>query len=281
MTIAESLQTASKKLGVAGVSQPAREASSLLMHAIGRDLTFLIAHPEYELTTDEKIIFESYITRRQTREPFQHIVGKQEFYGLDFIVSPDVLIPRPETELLVEMAIDSLRGSENPRFCEVGVGSGCISVSILHELPKSTAVGLDISKAAINVARKNAANNGVVDRIEFLVSDILGSVELTKFDAIVSNPPYIPFADIPNLQPEVRDFDPSIALTDGGDGLTIIRRIICDAPNFLRPRGFLVMEIGIGQADDVRKMLSPLVWDTIEFYTDLQAIPRTVRASLK
>ncbi len=281
MTIAECLRIANQKLRDAGVAQPPREAASLLMHAIGRDRTFLVAHSEYELTDAEQRTYDSHIERRETREPFQHIVGVQEFYGLEFIVTRDVLIPRPETELLVETAINILRTANSPRFCEIGVGSGCIAVSVLHELANATAFGIDISSIAIDIAKINAARNGVEDRIAFAISDVFENLVAEKFDAVLSNPPYIPAIDMPDLQIEVLDFDPRIALTDGADGLFIIRRIIEGAPEFLFPSGYLFLEIGIGQAADVRGMFDRSLWKGVEILDDHQGIPRTVVAVLK
>ncbi len=281
MTIAECLKIGTEQLAAAGVAQPSREAASLLMNAISRDRTFLVSHAEYELTDAEQKTFDSHLERRRSREPFQHIVGVQEFYGLDFVVTRDVLIPRPETEQLVETAIRSLDGIESPRFCEIGVGSGCVVVSVLHELQNSSAIAVDISEEALMIGRINATNNGVADRVEFRLSDIFTSVETDKFHAILSNPPYIPASEMSGLQAEVRDFDPTIALTDGGDGLSIVSRIICDAPGFLLPKGYLILEIGIGQDADVRRMFGAELWREVEILDDLQGIPRTVIARLK
>lgn len=281
MTIANCLKLATGKLAAAGVAQPSREAASLLRHATRRDRTFLVAHSEYELTDAERQTFDSHIERRQSREPFQHIVGVQEFYGLNFIVSPDVLIPRPETELLVETAINLFGKIKDVSFCEIGVGSGCIAVSILHELPSAQVHGLDISEKALDIARINAVNNGVSGRLTLSISDVFAAVDDKKFDAIVSNPPYISAADFAELQPEVRDFDPRIALTDGKAGLSIICRIVSDAPKYLDSGGYLLLEIGIGQAGEVRKMFVNDVWEMVNIVSDLQGIPRTVKARAK
>lgn len=281
MTIAESLIIAARELRAGGVAQPERESASLLVFVLGRDRTFLIAHNDYELTPSETTYYADVIERRKRREPFQHIVGKQEFYGLDFVVSPDVLIPRPETELLVETAIETLAGTENARICEIGTGSGCIVVSILDKLRTATAVAVDISEAALTIARSNAEINGVADRVKFQLSDIFNALDQQKFDVIVSNPPYIPAGDIAELQSEVRDFDPLTALTDGFDGLSIIRRIIGDAPRFLDKNGSLLLEIGFGQAAAVDEMFIRDMWCEPEFLNDLQGIARVVRAAVK
>ncbi len=279
--ISETIQKASEILRLNGIAEPRREANSLLSLALNKDRTFLIAHSEYELTHLEEKTFQNFIERRANREPFQHIAGKQEFYGLDFIVTPDVLIPRPETELIVEKGIEILQDLENSTFCEVGIGSGCISVSILHEIKMAKAFGLDISKEALNIANKNAENIGVFKRLELEMSDVFEVLdEDTKFDLIVSNPPYVPSKDVSTLQAEVRDFDPIIALTDGGDGLSIIRRIINESPKYLKPEGFLLMEMGFNQSNEVREMFDLHIWQSVDFFPDLQGFLRMVKARI-
>ena len=280
-SISEIIQETSETLKQSGISQPLSEAKSLLCLAIEKDRAFLIAHSEYELTNAEIETFRKFVRRRKNREPFQYISGKQEFWGLDFIVSPDVLIPRPETELIVENALEVLQELEKPKFCEVGIGSGCIAVSTLHSLEKVNAIGLDISEDAIKTAKKNAEQNDVLDRLELRISDVFDSLEVDEsFNLIVSNPPYIPSEDMLTLQSEVRDFDPHIALTDGKDGLSIIEEIIDVSPKHLEPNGFLLMEIGIHQSDKVRKMFDLEIWQNLSFVDDLQGIPRMVKAQI-
>ncbi|NJM52640.1 MAG: peptide chain release factor N(5)-glutamine methyltransferase [Blastocatellia bacterium] len=228
-----------------------------------------------------KNYFQQIIARRANREPFQHITGKQEFYGLDFEVNSDVLIPRPETELIVENAIEILQKIEKPRFCEVGTGSGCISISILHNVSKATAIGLDVSEKALKITRRNAEKHEVSDRVELKISDVFAVLTEEKFSLIVSNPPYVPSEDISGLQTEVRDFEPIIALTDGKDGLSIVEHIVENSPKFLYSKGFLLMEIGFSQAEKVRQMFSPEIWQTVEILPDLQGIPRMIKAQLK
>ena len=278
--VSDVINWASKTLEASGVSESRREAASLLGIALQRNRTFLIANPEYVLTEDEEVRFESFLERRSRREPFQHIAGKTEFWGKEFVVNPDVLIPRPETEMIVEEAIGLLVGKRDPQFCEVGIGSGCIAVSILAEIETAEASGFDISKKALAVTKKNAAELGVSDRLSLCVSDIFEKAGDRRFDIIVSNPPYIPESSISDLQVEVRDFDPIIALTDGKDGLSIIRRLIEDSPNYLKPNGFLLVEIGINQAANVKEMFDMNLWETIEILPDLQGIPRMVKAQL-
>ncbi len=277
-SIFEHLNNAAEILQSSGVGQPRREATSLLAFALEKDKTFLIAHPEYKLSNVEARRFRRFLQRRASREPFQYITGKQEFYGLDFLVTPDVLIPRPETELIVENAVEILRGKEHARFCEVGVGSGCISVSILHEIKSASAIGFDISGKALKIAKKNAVVHRVLERLELKISDVFEKLRDEKFDLIVSNPPYVSSEDIKNLQAEVRDFEPLMALTDDGDGVSIIERIITGAPTFLNNNGFLLLEIGIAQASRVSAMFSPQIWKDIDIFPDLQGIARMVKA---
>ena len=281
MKISEILKNATQILEQSEIAEPRREANSLLIFALKKDQTFLIAHHDYELSNEESIKFESFLQRRANREPLQYIRGEQEFYGLDFTLTPDVLIPRPETEIVVENAIEMLKMSDNPRFCEIGVGSGCISISILHEVATASAVGADISAKALKIAKINAERHQVLGRFELKISDVFDNLTDEKFDLIVSNPPYIPRKDIENLQPEVRDFEPLNALTDGKNGLSIIEKIITDAPNFLKPNGILIMEIGFNQADGVSAMFDAKIWQTVEILPDLQKIPRTVKAQIR
>jgi release factor glutamine methyltransferase len=279
--IAQTLRDASGLLAKSGIDDPRREAASLLALALQKDRTFLIAHPEYELTPKEEARFAGYLERRRNREPLQYIRGTQEFYGLEFEVSPGVLIPRPETELLVENAIEILKEVGEGVFCEIGVGSGCIFVSILHEVETASATGLDISPDALWVAGINAKKHNVLVRSELKTSDVFDALSGERFDLIISNPPYIPKAEFDHLQPEVRDFEPESALTDGGTGLSVIQRIVSESPKFLKPKGFLLMEIGFGQADAVAKMFDTDVWRSVEMLPDLQSIPRVVKARLR
>jgi release factor glutamine methyltransferase len=279
--IAETLRKATEILRESGLDEPRREAGSLLAFALRKDRTFLITRSEYELSSGEAAAFQTLLQRRAGREPLQYITGKQEFYGLDFTVTPDVLIPRPETEMIVENAIEILNPRKSARFCEIGVGSGCISVAILHNLEAASALGLDVSEKALKIARMNAEKHGVSARFELRISDVFDALTGERFDLIVSNPPYIPRAEIAGLQAEVRDFEPLNALTDGGDGLSIIEKIVRRAPRFLKPGGFLLMEIGFGQAEAVKSLFDPKIWRLVEVLPDLQAIPRTVRSRLR
>jgi release factor glutamine methyltransferase len=280
MTIAEAVSYGAKVLQDNEVVEPRRESALLLTLATGKDRAFLIAHPEAALDRAEEQKFREYIERRASHEPFQYISGHQEFFGLDFSVSPDVLIPRPETEAVVEASIEVLRDKHSPEFLEVGVGSGCISVSILDSLKKARGVAGDVSQSALRVAAGNAAIHGVDDRLEFLISDVFESIGRRRFDLVVSNPPYVPFDDLNALQPEVRDFEPVNSLSDGRDGLSIIRRLVEGSPDRLKKGGWLILEIGFSQSAAVAEMFNAAVWKEFEMLPDLQGIPRIVRAAI-
>lgn len=280
MNISDHLKKAAEILQKSGIAEARRDANSLLGFALQKNRTFLIAHDDYELTEAEQKHFDEAIERRAKREPLQHITGKQEFFGLEFEVNHDVLIPRPETELIVENAIEILTANENPCFCEIGAGSGCISISILHELEKTSAIGLDISENALKTAKRNAEKHRVAERLDLRISDVFSILTDEKFDLIVSNPPYISSDEIKNLQAEVKDFEPLNALTDGADGFSIIEKIIENAPQFLKSNGSVLMEIGFGQAEKVEAMIDHEIWCEIEFLHDLQDIPRTLKIRL-
>ena len=279
MKIGNAVRAIAEILEVQNVPEPLREASLLICLAIKKDKAFLIAHPEYELRVDERSLLQDFANRRANREPYQYIAGHQEFYGLEFEVTPDVLIPRPETEILVERAIRSL--TERPgssTFLEVGVGSGCIAVSILASVSNSIAAAVDISDKALAVAGRNASKLGVSERLRLFVSDVYTNVEQRNFDLIVSNPPYVPNADLETLQPEVRNFEPYASLSDGGNGLSIVEKLIRGATNFLKPGGELLIEIGFDQSPLVENMFDARLWETVEFLPDLQGIPRIAHA---
>lgn len=280
--IASLIEVATEALRNAGIPEPRREAASLLEYAIARPRTFLIAHSDHIPTAAQTRHFRECIARRAFREPFHYITGSKEFYGLEFKVSPDVLIPRPETEMLVERSIEILAEYAHPRFCEVGVGSGCISIALLVNIPAARATGLDISPAAMTIAMENAVTHDVAPRFGLASSDVFDNLAPGKeFELIISNPPYIPAADILGLQPEVRDHEPSLALTDGGDGHSIIRRLVNDSPQYLMPGGRLLFEFGFGQAEQVRTLFSADTWRSVQFKADLQGIPRIVEVERK
>lgn len=280
MKIADALTKATEKLQTAGIAEPRREASSLLAFVLERDSAFLIAHSDDQLAANQKMIFDACVKRRAEREPLQYITGRCEFWRLEFEVTPDVLIPRPETEILVEDAICELNKLWSPKFCEIGVGSGCISIAILSNVPNAAAIGIDISNDALRVAAENAKKHFVDARLTLRESN--GFVGLSEqFDLIVSNPPYIPDDEISRLQPEVRDFEPRTALAGGDDGLNMVRRLVADSCQYLRRGGVLLTEIGHDQAISVAELFDKEIWQDVEFLRDLQNISRVVRARLK
>lgn len=276
--IVEAIREASEILRQAGVSDARREAGSLLQHVLGRDRTFIVTHAEDLITPAEQESFRECVARRAEGEPLQYITGRQAFFGLDFEVTKEVLIPRPETELLVETALALVDEGPAPSICDVGTGSGCIAVALLHENPRATAIGIDLSIEAIAVARRNAARHSVAGRISFLVADCLSALETGKpiFDLVVSNPPYVAASALNGLQREVRDHEPRLALTPGVDGLTIIRRLLLDSGAFVKAGGHLLMEIGFDQGEAVGRLIGRTSWKLLDIHQDLQGIPRIV-----
>jgi release factor glutamine methyltransferase len=280
LSIKEAMREAAEVLRRSGVPEARREAASLLSLIINRDRVFLLAHPESPLTAEDELSFRAVVERRAAGEPLQYIKGRQEFFGLEFEVTPDVLIPRPETELLVEAALGLLDQTNAARsVCDVGTGSGCIIISLLHERERlREAVGLDISLGALRVAARNAVRHGVDRRLGLVASDCFAAIDdrCPRFSMIVSNPPYVAEAALEGLQREVRDHEPRLALTPGGDGLLIIRRLLTDAPRLLFPGGHLLMEIGFDQHAAVSELIDRSVWRLLDIQRDLQGIPRIV-----
>ena len=233
-----------------GVENARLEAEWLLCAATGLDRVGLYLNFEKPLNDDELAAYRAMVARRGRREPLQHILGTQEFCGLEFEVSPEVLIPRHDTETLVNEALVRMPAAQT--VLDIGTGSGCIAIALACRLPGASVTAVDISEAALVVARRNAEKIGVA--IEFLQGSLLEPVAGRLFDLIVSNPPYIPSGDIETLEPEVRDFDPRAALDGGADGLNVYRAMIPDAAAFLNSGGWLLVEVGVGQAADVAQM---------------------------
>jgi release factor glutamine methyltransferase len=246
-----------------------RDADLLVMFALGVGRTELFVRPERVLTDAEVARVSASIERRVGLEPVQYITGEQEFYGLPFRVTRATLIPRPETELLVETVIVRMPGAR--RIVDVGTGSGAIAVALAHALPGASVMAVDISGAALEVARGNAVLNGVA--VEFRLGDLLAGVE-QGVDVVVSNPPYIPSGDRDGMHPQVTEFEPAGALFAGVDGLEVYRRLIPDAWGVLRIGGMLAMEIGFGQEEGVRGLMSG--WGGVEFLEDLRGVRRVV-----
>ena len=254
------------------------DATLLLRHVLGIPHAEMYAYRERPLTALQTEVFNAQIQQRLRGVPVQYIIGEQEFFGLPFHVTRDVLIPRPETEHLVEAAIARLKDLPIARIADVGTGSGAIAVALAHSLSDAEVVALDISPAALAVAAENAKQNGVAGRIRFLESDLLGAVANERFDAIVSNPPYVADWERKSLPAEVREYEPAQALFAGPTGLDVYRRLVPDALSLLVSGGWLMIEIGQGQRDAVRALISDTDWDGVEFLPDLQRIPRVAVA---
>ncbi len=284
MTLIESINRVSEKLAAAGISSSRLDAEVLLCHTLGRNRAWLLAHIQEEIPDDHRKAFERAAERRVQREPLQYIVGKQEFWGLEFRVTADVLIPRPETELLVESAVHAVKDRSSPmRIIDLCTGSGCLAVALAKELPQARILATDTSLQALSVARGNARFHDVADRIRFFEGDLFGPLEDLdihgQVDIIVSNPPYIPSGDFKTLQPEVRDYEPVTALLAGPEGTEVHRRIIDDAPDFLNEGGHLIMEMGLGQAGHLAYLLRERRdYGSVEVLKDLAGINRVIVA---
>lgn len=275
-TIKSALTEGAATLETGGVDGSRNQANLLLMHVLDRDRTFLLAHPEDNLSPKQFDQYRALVARRAEGYPLQYLTGRQQFFNLDFEVTSDVLIPRPETELIVELGIELLKDLAAPFFADVGTGSGAIVVSLLQELPQARGIAVDVSPSALELAKRNAARHAVTDRLQLIESDLFSAiVPKTAFNLIVSNPPYVPANDLQGLQREVR-YEPQAALDGGPDGLAVIRRLLKAAPVFLRARGHLVFEIGFNQHEAVKASIDHAAWGLIELRKDLQGIPRTV-----
>lgn len=261
-----------------GIESPRLDAEVLLSHILGRERIYLYVHFDEPLEPTELARYREAIKQRVQRVPVAYIIGEKEFMGLTFRVTADTLVPRPDTEILVQAAVERLRAhGEAPRFADIGTGSGAICLSVLHFLPKAQADTVDISPAARAVAEENAAALEVADRVTFHTGDLLAPLAGQCYDAILSNPPYIPDGDIAALAPEVRLKEPHTALAGGKDGLDFYRRLTADAPALLKDGGFLAVEIGIHQAAPVAALAVP-AFSRTEILKDYAGIERVVIA---
>lgn len=286
MTLFEAINSATDTLSRSGIPTARLDAELLLRHALGRDRAWLFAHYSDDLATEDQLLFERLIGRRRTREPIQYIVGRQEFWGLDFIVSSGVLIPRPETELVVETGLKKAGSMLTPLILDLCTGSGCIAVSMAAELRDARIFATDVSEKALTIAQENARRLGVSDRIRFFEGDLFGPIEELdirgQVDMIVSNPPYVPSSELEFLQPEVRDFEPRTALVAGPEGTEIHARIINEALKYLRHGGWLIMEMGIGQSEPLREMVEQTsVFSSVGILQDLAGIDRVITGRIK
>jgi release factor glutamine methyltransferase len=272
----EALEQAKAVLLDAGNGNPRRDAELLLLHVTGKPRAYLLTHSDEPLTPDQFARYRQLIARRAAHEPLQYLIGEREFYGLRFAVTPDVLIPRPETEHLVEAALERIPVDQRFEIVDVGTGSGAIAVALAVARPQARITAIDISPAALDVAKKNAVSHGVGERVRFSESDLLEAVGEETFDMIVSNPPYIAEVDRETLAAEVRDFEPAGALFAGPSGLEIYERLIPQAAERLRNGGWLLLEIGAGQELSLRRLLTD--WNSVSFVDDLQGIARVAVA---
>lgn len=284
MTLIEAIHNAATKFSAAGISTARLDAELLLAVLAEKDRAWLLSHMHDPLDEEIRGKYETIVQRRAKREPLQYIVGNQEFYGLDFVVTPDVLIPRPETELLVELALKII-GNYNRQttIVDLCTGSGCIAVSLARTAEQLNILAIDKSPRALNVAKKNALRHDVANCIRFLEGDLLQPLEMLDIrnhvDMIVSNPPYVPTTDYPALQPEVRDFEPEMALIAGLDGTEMHRKIIETAPAYLKRHGALIMEMGMGQAELLLEMIRASdAFIAPSVYKDLAGIERVLVA---
>ncbi|MGA2133068.1 MAG: peptide chain release factor N(5)-glutamine methyltransferase [Bryobacteraceae bacterium] len=271
MTLQTALLQGAALLEEAAVPVPRLTAEVLLMHALRRERTYLFAHPEHELSELEWIHYGRYLHERMQGKPTQYITGRQEFYGRDFRVTPDALIPRPETEHVVETALRLAPDAR--RILDVGAGSGILAVTLQLETG-AAAYATDISLAALRVAAQNAEALGAP--VNFLACDLMSAVAPAAMDLIVSNPPYVPLGDKPGLQREVRDWEPHQALFAGPTGLEIYERLVRDAERVLRPGGWLIVELGFHTHERVAAMVTG--WHDLEIVPDLAGIPRVLAA---
>jgi release factor glutamine methyltransferase len=280
-------RTGIARLEERNVSSARLAAELLLMHVLGRDRAWLYAHPEYELSPEAMAAYEQLIARRREGVPTQYLTGRQEFWGLEFEVGPGVLIPRPETEHVIEVALARLgsRRAEPLRIADVGTGSGCIAIALARELPHAEIVATDISSVALDYARRNAEQHGVSHRIQLIETNLLDTwlgVHYPPhcFHLIVSNPPYVAVSDAEQLPREVREHEPAEALFAGAQGLDLYPDLIDQAARLLSPNGFFVVEIGYNGADELGSLLPAPLWSDLMVIRDLAGIERVVSAQL-
>ena len=262
-----------------GFECPGTETRAILAGSLGAEPIELYAHPQRRVGPEGKEAFGKLLSRRLAGEPLAYVLGRREFCSRSFAVTPDVLIPRPETETLAELAAETAGRMKNPRALDLGTGSGCLAVTLSLEARGCEVLASDISPAALRVAKRNALAHGA--RVRFVRSDLLGCFAESSFDIIVSNPPYVSEAEYAELSPQIRNFEPRAALLGGRDGLSYVRKIAATAGRALREGGFLLLEIGAGQAESAGKAVSENGFRDISFRTDMGGVKRVVKAAWK
>ena len=282
MLLKDALTSSIARLTAAQVGSPRLNAEILLMFTLACDRAYIYAHPERELSPEERARYEEALAQRSRGVPAQYITGHQEFWGMDFIVSSAVLIPRPETEHVIETVLHSSDGGRvsspapGQRIVDVGTGSGCIALALARELPKAEIHATEISAAALEIARVNAARHQLEPRVRFYETDLLAGLPANSFDFVVSNPPYVGESEEDEVQLEVRKFEPRTAVFAGPTGLEVIERLVPQAQAALKPGGFLVMEISGSIAEGVTRLLRG--WQNVQVTNDLRGIPRVTSA---
>ncbi|OUO40149.1 protein-(glutamine-N5) methyltransferase, release factor-specific [Megamonas hypermegale] len=254
------------------------DAEVLLSHVLRQERIYLYVHFDEPMEQNELSKFREYVKKRAQHVPIAYIIGEREFMGLPFKVTKDTLIPRPDTEILVENVLNNVDKDKEIEIVDIGTGSGAIILSLLVNLPKAQGKTVDISSKAIEVAKENAVNLQVNDRCEFFVGDLFAPLNGNKFDLIVSNPPYIPQKDIATLEDDVKEYEPVSALTDGGDGLSYYRRLLSEGKAYIKENGFIALEIGIYQSEDVKQIAMDNGWKNIKIIKDYAGIDRVVLA---
>lgn len=280
MIASEALEWAAGVLGAAGVPEPRLDAERLLRYATGWDAAGLVVHSRDAVPSEELERYRRLVEQRAARRPLQHLIGIAPFWRQELRVTPDVLVPRPETEHVVEAALDRLAPLKSPVVADVGTGSGCIALAIAGERADAQVHAVDLSPAALAVARENALRLGLGDRVRFHEGDLLAPLAGLALDLVASNPPYVAAEELATLAPEVRDHDPRMALVPPGDRCSVYRRLADEAREALKPGGTLIVEIGAGMRDEVATILEGAGLRVERTIPDLQGIPRVVIAVL-
>jgi release factor glutamine methyltransferase len=280
-TIGAILNWTASYLADKGVSTPRLDAEILLSHCLKVDRLYLYLNLERPLLPNERAQFRDLVRRRAAREPVALITGKKEFWSLSFRIKPGMLIPRPETEILVEAVLQEIKDNPAPKVLEIGAGSGAVAVAVAKDNPRTEITATDTDVAALKTARLNAEDAGVGASVQFVATDLFDAFRVgLGFDVICSNPPYVPTEIIPTLEPEVRIFEPLSALDGGMDGLNVIRRLATRAMDFLNRPGVLVLEFGDGQAEDVRNIFASSGFKEIRIFRDLAGKARVIKGRI-